>query len=499
MLEALGVPSLEALVAETVPEAILCREPIDVGEGLGEAEALSELERLVAPNQVLRSRIGMGYHDCVVPPVIARNVLEDPAWYTAYTPYQAEIAQGRLEALLNFQTMVADLTGMEIANASLLDEGTAAAEAMSLCLGAAARGRDRFLVAPDCHPQTLEVVATRAEAIDVEIVCQDPLEAELDDSFFGLLLQYPATDGVVHDYAPLCARAADAGVLTVVAADLLALTLLRPPGEMGADVAVGSTQRFGVPLGYGGPHAAYLATRGRLQRRLPGRVVGVSKDSRGRVAYRLALQTREQHIRREKATSNICTAQVLPAVLASMYGVYHGPEGLTDIARAVRRCASIFAAGAEAAGHRVRAETFFDTVAVELVGASADEAVERARLRGTNIRRLGPTSISVAFDETATEAEARELAEACLGAPSSFTAAAPADVPEPHARRSAFMTHEVFHRHRSETEMLRYVQRLAAKDLSLTGSMIPLGSCTMKLNATAEMMPLSWPKLTGVH
>ncbi|MEE2777940.1 MAG: aminomethyl-transferring glycine dehydrogenase [Acidobacteriota bacterium] len=500
MLDTLGLGSLEELVTEAIPAAIRSAAPIEVGEGAEESAALAELRELAGANRVLRSRIGMGYSDCVVPPVIARNVLEDPAWYTAYTPYQAEIAQGRLEALLNFQTMIADLTGMELANASLLDEATAAAEAMALCLAAGRRqDRSRFFVSDQCHPQTVEVVSTRAWALGVEVVVGDHRDMEPDDAFFGLLLQYPTTTGSIYDYDDVCAAAHAVGAFAVVAADPLALTLLRPPGEFGADVAVGSTQRFGVPLGFGGPHAAYLATRGRLQRRIPGRVVGVSRDSAGRVAYRLALQTREQHIRREKATSNICTAQVLPAILASMYGIYHGPEGLHRIACQVHELASSFARAVAAAGHRVPADPFFDTVEIGLVGLGADEALERSRLRGYNVRRLGEHSIAVAFDETSDEAEVVELGEALQPDRAQPGVPDPVEISSVHRRTTAYMGHPVFQRYRSETELLRYLERLAAKDLSLTSSMIPLGSCTMKLNATAEMMPLSWPELARMH
>ena len=449
---------------------------------------------------MLRSCLGMGYHPCVVPGVIQRNVLENPAWYTAYTPYQAEIAQGRLEALINFQTMVTDLTGLPVANASLLDEGTAAAEAMAICLASARGARSRFFVDDGCHPQTLEVVETRAWALGVEVVTGDHRAFEPDGSVFGVLLQYPTTTGAIHDYQPLIERVHGAGALAVVAADPLALVLLRPPGEMGADIAVGSTQRFGVPMGFGGPHAAYIATRDELKRRLPGRVVGVSRDARGRIAYRLSLQTREQHIRREKATSNICTAQVLPAVLASMYAVYHGAEGLERIARTVHGHARRLAAGAVERGHRVQPEPFFDTVAIELEGIDAATALARARDLGFNLRALAPRTVAMALDETTRDGDVDALLRALdAGRGGVRGAAAVAAIGAPHLRTTAFLQHPVFRRHRSETAMLRYLHGLAAKDLTLANSMIPLGSCTMKLNATAEMTPVTWPEFGALH
>jgi glycine dehydrogenase len=500
MLDSLGVPSLDALVDQTIPAAIRFHGDLDLGDGASEELALERLRAMANENQVLRSCLGMGYHPCVVPPVIQRNVLENPAWYTAYTPYQAEIAQGRLEALINFQTLIADLTGLPVANASLLDEGTAAAEAMAMCLASARGARSRFLVADGCHPQTLEVVATRAWALDVEVSSGDHRAFELDDSVFGVLLQYPTTYGSIHDYGPLIERVHAAGALAVVAADPLALVLLRPPGEMGADIAVGSTQRFGVPMGFGGPHAAYMATQDALKRRLPGRVVGVSRDARGRTAYRLALQTREQHIRREKATSNICTAQVLPAVLASMYAVYHGADGLERIARRVHGHARRLAQGLLERGHRLPAEPFFDTLAVELEGADAAAVSGLARERGYNLRTLGARALGVALDETTCDEDVAALLEVfATGRSAARPAAAVPPVGPTHARASTFLEHPVFRRHRSETAMLRYLHALAAKDLTLVDSMIPLGSCTMKLNATAEMVPVTWPELGALH
>jgi glycine dehydrogenase len=510
MLDALGLPSLDALVDQTVPAAIRLRGEVAIGAGTTEDEALERLRAIASENVVVRSCLGMGYHPCVVPGVIQRNVLENPAWYTAYTPYQAEIAQGRLEALINFQTMITDLTALPVANASLLDEGTAAAEAMAICLAQARGERRCFFVADGCHPQTLEVVETRAWALGVEVMTGDHRSFEPDGSVFGVLLQYPTTTGAIFDYQPLIERVQNAGALAVVASDPLALALLRPPGEMGADIAVGSTQRFGVPMGFGGPHAAYIATREELKRRLPGRVVGVSRDARGRVAYRLSLQTREQHIRREKATSNICTAQVLPAVLASMYAVYHGAEGLERIARAVHARARRLASGALERGHRVQPEPFFDTVTIELEGTDAAAVLARALELGFNLRQLGALTVCVALDETTSDDDVETLLRALDARPSSVGAAvagrgpvrgtaAPPAIATPHARTSAFLEHPVFRRHRSETAMLRYLHALAAKDLTLANSMIPLGSCTMKLNATAEMTPVTWPEFGALH
>jgi glycine dehydrogenase len=443
-----------------------------------------------------------------VPGVIQRNILENPGWYTQYTPYQSEISQGRLEALLNFQTMVADLTGLPIANASLLDEGTAAAEAMHLCYAISDGKRNTFFVAEDCHPQTIAVVQTRAEAIGVEVRVGDPAAADFGDAF-GILLQYPATDGRVVDYAPIAERAHTAGALVVVAADLLALTLLRPPGEFGADVVVGSAQRFGVPMGYGGPHAAFLATRDEYKRQIPGRIIGVSRDRRGKAAYRMAMQTREQHIRREKATSNICTAQVLLSIMASMYAVYHGPEGLKAIARRVHALAAALAAGLAHLGYAVGRDPFFDTVRVGTGERSADDLLAAAEARGINLRKLGERSVGIALDESTTAADVEDLlavfASQSGGDKASGLSAerlaegAALGLPAPHARQSAYLTHPVFNSFHTEHEMLRYIKRLEARDLSLATSMIPLGSCTMKLNATSEMVPVTWPEFGGIH
>jgi glycine dehydrogenase len=507
MLDALGYGSLDDLIDVAIPERIRYRGALAVGEAASEYEALAELRRMAAQNQVFRSYIGLGYHDCFTPPVIQRKILENPAWYTAYTPYQAEISQGRLEALLVFQTMVIDLTGLPIANASLLDEATAAAEAMTMCHAAQGdAGRDTFFVSQLCHPQTIDVVRTRARARGVQIVVGDHSDFAFGENVFGALLQYPASDGAVLDYRGFCERARAAGALVTVAADLLALTLLAPPGEWGADVVVGNTQRFGVPLGYGGPHAAFLATRDEFRRQLPGRIIGVSRDARGRPALRMALQTREQHIRREKATSNICTAQVLLAVIASMYAVYHGPDGLRNIARRVHRLARALDAGVRALGLRTSAHPFFDTVRVELSDASRRDAViAAAAQRGINLRALDGSGVVVALDETVS---ARDVADVLasfatpeLKAPdvAALVDGAPEDVDEGVRRASGFLTHPVFHRYRSETEMLRYIHRLESRDLSLTTSMIPLGSCTMKLNAAAEMQPVTWPEFARLH
>jgi glycine dehydrogenase len=505
MLESLGLESLDALVGETVPAGIRLEGDLRLPAPLAEPLALAELGRKASGNLVLRSFIGMGYHDCVTPAVVLRNVLENPGWYTQYTPYQAEIAQGRLEALLNYQTMVADLTGLPLANASLLDEGTAAAEAMTLCRSVAGRGREGFFVAEDCHPQTIAVLRTRAEPLGIRLHV-GPADAVdcAGQSLFGVLVQYPATDGVIRDHADLAEKVHAAGAGLVVATDLLALTLARPPGEFGADVAVGSAQRFGVPMGYGGPHAAFFATSETHKRHIPGRLVGVSRDAEGRTAYRLALQTREQHIRRDKATSNICTAQVLLAIMAGMYATYHGPEGLRAIARRVHALTRTLQLGLRRLGFDAGSEPFFDTLRVRTAPEKGQAVVARARKRGINLRAYDDGSVGVALDETTTPDEVRALLEAFAGQVPGFaledlTSGLEAELPEPHARRSAFLTHPVFNRYHSEHEMLRYLQRLQARDLSLAHSMIPLGSCTMKLNGTSEMIPVTWPELSRLH
>lgn len=505
MLESLGYGSLDELIDATIPASIRMKRPLALGPERSEYELLGEFRRLASQNQVLRTFIGMGYHDCIVPPVIQRNVLENPGWYTQYTPYQAEIAQGRLEALLNFQTVVIDLTGLPIANASLLDEGTAAAEAMALAyLVSGSAERNAFFVSRDCHPQTIDVVRTRAAGRGIEVIVGDHASFDFSTPVFGVLVQYPATDGAVVDYAGFAARAREEGAVVTAACDLLALTVLTPPGEWGADIAVGNSQRFGVPLGYGGPHAAFFACRDEYKRQIPGRIIGISTDANGNPALRMALQTREQHIRREKATSNICTAQVLLAVMASFYAVYHGPDGLREIARRVHLFAAMLAEGARTLGHTIEHEAFFDTVRID-VGARQASIVAAARERGCNVRAIGDTSICVALDETVGVEDLEALLVALnRGSPLPFSVAELQDlvdsgVPKIAVRTSEYLTHPVFHAHRSETAMLRYIRRLEGRDLSLTHSMIALGSCTMKLNATAEMFPVSWPEFSRIH
>ena len=501
MLREVGFKDLDSLIDAAVPKNIRLDRQLNLPKAKSEIEALAELRAISKKNKVARSFIGAGYYDCITPPVIQRNILENPGWYTAYTPYQAEIAQGRLEALLNFQQMIMDLTAFDIANASLLDEATAAAEAMSLC-HAVVPNRKAFFVDDNCHPQTIAVVQTRAKPLEIEIKIDDYSGFKFDDTVFGALLQYPATDGGIYDYANFVKQAHAAGALVVVAADILALTLLKPPGEFGADVAVGNTQRFGVPLGFGGPHAAYFATRDQFKRHMPGRLVGVSHDAEGRPAYRLALQTREQHIRRDKATSNICTAEVLLAVIASMYAVYHGPKGLRAIAERVHKLTSQLADGLRALGCTITHENFFDTVRVEV--ESSEVILEHAAKASCNLRALGPRAVGISFDETTTPGDiellmsifrgtpVRDLADADLGEP-------PLRIPQFALRTSQFLTHPIFNTHDTETEMLRYLKKLESRDLSLTTSMIPLGSCTMKLNATAEMFPISWPEISKLH
>jgi len=503
MLREIGFDDLDALIDATVPRNIRFDRDLDLPEPKSEAEALAELRVISKKNQLAKSFIGAGYSDCVTPPVIQRNVLENPGWYTAYTPYQAEIAQGRLEALLNFQTMITDLTAMEIANASMLDEATSAAEAMTLC-HAVLPGRNRFLVADHCHPQTIEVMRTRAEPLGISLTIDDYSEFKVDESVFGVLVQYPATDGAIYDLEPLVRQAHAAGALVVVAADILALTLLKPPGEFGADVVVGSTQRFGVPLGFGGPHAAYFATRDAYKRHMPGRLVGVSHDAEGRPAYRLSLQTREQHIRRDKATSNICTAQVLLAVMASMYAVYHGPRGLRKIAERVHECAGRVASGLQQIGLGVRHHNFFDTVRVDVSEGGAADFVERAARAGCNIRKLGSDSVGISVDETTTEDDIETLMSLFRGThvrdlEDQQLRGGAFQLPQFAVRTSDYLQHPIFNTHDTETEMLRYLKRLESRDLSLCHSMIPLGSCTMKLNATAEMFPISWPEFARLH
>jgi glycine dehydrogenase len=502
MLEALGYPSRAALMDAIVPESIRRRTPLGLPAAKSEAAALARLQTMAAKNKVLKSFIGQGYYGTHTPGVILRNVLENPAWYTAYTPYQPEISQGRLEALVNFQTMVCDLTGMAIANASMLDEATAAAEAMTLCQRVARSKSQRFFVADDVFPQTIDVVRTRAAPLDIEVVT-GPAGSAGDAECFGALLQYPGAGGEVRDYRALVGAVHAKGAHVVVAADLLALALLMPPGEWGADVVVGSAQRFGVPMGYGGPHAGYLATKDEFKRTMPGRLVGVTVDANGQPAYRLALQTREQHIRREKATSNICTAQVLLAVIAGMYAVYHGPPGLVTIARRVHCLAAILKAGLARLGHAVPTEHFFDTLTVA-TGAATQSILERGIALGMNFRRIDAHTLGISLDETSTRADVEAIWHAFGGtmeqsARDTLFAKTADALPAELRRASSFLTHPTFNRYHSETEMLRYLRRLADRDIALDRAMIPLGSCTMKLNATSEMIPVTWPEFGQLH
>jgi glycine dehydrogenase len=501
MLDAVGYPTLDAFIDATIPEAIRFRDALDVPAAKSEQDALIAFRKEMSANEVWRSFIGTGYAGTHVPAVIQRNILENPGWYTAYTPYQAEIAQGRLEALLNYQTMVSDLTGLPIANASLLDEGTAAAEAVTMAHGLAAAGRDTVFVANDCHPQTIDVVSARAAARGITVVVGDAATYAANDAHCAVLLQYPGTDGAVIDHRAIAERAHAGGALVIVATDLLALTLLTPPGEWGADIAVGNSQRFGVPYGYGGPHAAFFSTKDEYKRHIPGRLIGVSRDSHGKPALRMALQTREQHIRREKATSNVCTAQVLLAVIAGMYAVWHGPAGLTRIAQRVRHRAELLAAGLRALGFTVRHENFFDTIRVNGT-PTVRTAAEKLKI---NLRYFENGDIGAALDELTTMDDVSDLLTAFnSGAPHKLDLANLAtdiDVrfDERFARTSPFCTHPVFDRYHSETEMQRYMRKLESRDLSLTHSMIALGSCTMKLNAAAEMFPVTWQEVGGIH
>ena len=501
MLEVIGVESLDALCDGTIPADIRLPGTLDLGRPRGEREVLDELREIASKNRVARSFIGMGYYDCLTPGVIQRNILENPGWYTQYTPYQAEIAQGRLEALLNYQTTITELTGLPLANASLLDEGTAAAEAMAMCRAVTRRKKSGFFVADHCHPQTVEVVRGRAEPIGVKLHIGPVETVDFEgQDLFGVLIQCPATDGRLFDYGELVDRAHAAGALVVVATDLLALTLIRPPGEQGADIAVGSSQRFGVPMGFGGPHAGFLATREDYKRQMPGRLIGVSLDSRGKPAYRMALQTREQHIRRDRATSNICTAQVLLAIMAGMYAVYHGPEGLSRIARHVRGLTVGLSRGLAKLGCSPMHSAHFDTVAWR---ADRPSLVADAADAGLNLRQLSDALVSASFDETTTRADLQALLEVVAGGPLPFALSEvlsdAAELPADIARTSAFLQQPVFSAYHAEHELLRYITRLQSRDLSLATSMIPLGSCTMKLNATSEMVPITWPEFASLH
>ncbi|MEC9390951.1 MAG: aminomethyl-transferring glycine dehydrogenase [Myxococcota bacterium] len=495
MLEVIGAPSLDALIDEAVPSTIRSATPLAIGPAVDEQTALDQLAAMARENRVLRSYLGYGYHDTITPPVVLRNILENPGWYTAYTPYQAEIAQGRLEALLNYQTMVQDLTGLEIANASMLDEATAAAEAMTMAHRITRGKSNRFLVDANCHPQTIAVLTTRAQPLGIAVEVAALAEWNTDEPCFGALIQYPATDGSITDFRSLCAQVQAHKGLVTVATDLLALTMIEAPGHLGADIAIGNSQRFGVPLGYGGPHAAFMATREKHKRQMPGRIIGVSKDRHGNVALRMALQTREQHIRRDRATSNICTAQVLLAVCAGMYAVWHGPDGLKRIAGRVHGFAARLAGLLAASDHRLCNEGFFDTLCID-VGDRRDAIVARATERGINLRLHGEQRIIVALDERVTEQDIEDLA-VVFGV--AATPVAVDGIPDDLRRTTPFLTHPTFHAYRSETEMLRYLHALETKDLSLTTSMIPLGSCTMKLNATTEMIPVTWREFGGIH
>ena len=525
MLEKVGYASFDELVKDALPASIRYNQPLNLGMPQTESEMLADLRQIAAQNQVSRSFIGMGYYNCITPPVIQRNILENPGWYTAYTPYQAEIAQGRLEALLNFQTMIIDLTGLPIANASLLDESTAAAEAMGMCLAASKRGASKtFFVSETCHPQTIGVLKTRAEPLGIELLIGDHRTAVFDTPLLGALVQYPASDGTVYDYSDFAEKIHDAGGLLVVAADLLSLTLLKSPGEFDADVAVGSTQRFGVPIGYGGPHAAFLSTREEFKRKMPGRIAGLSQDVEGQPAIRLALQTREQHIRREQATSNICTAQVLLAVVAGMYAAYHGPDGLRRIAERIHLLTGVLREGLTRLGYVLDDTCYFDTFSVDLNSLNessdlhnieanqqqgspptADDLLTIADTHRINFRVFDHSRVGISLDETTSIQDVRDLLDIfALGSPLPFAVEglmlqAQSAISQPLQRKSAYLTHPVFNTYHSETEMLRYIHKLQEKDLSLTTSMIPLGSCTMKLNATAEMLGVTWPEFSQPH
>ncbi len=502
MLEIVGCETLQDLTRQVVPKAIAMTEALDIVDGCSEAQAIAELRVMAKQNKVLRSFIGQGYYNTFTPNVVQRNILENPAWYTAYTPYQPEISQGRLEALINFQTMVTDLTGMEMANASMLDEGTAAAEAMALCQRMSKSKSMRFVVDHDCLPQTIEIIKTRAEPMGIDVVVVDPAALTADEQMFGLLLQYPGASGEIHNYRDIVKQAQQQGALVVMAADILSLVLLESPGSLGADVAIGSTQRFGVPLGFGGPHAGYMATREAFKRNLPGRLVGLSQDANGEPAYRLALQTREQHIRREKATSNICTAQVLLAVIASMYAVYHGPDGLRRIAQRVHLMTSVLAKGLHLNNIELVNTHWFDTLTIK-TGARTADIHAAAEGRGINLRVIDASTVGVSLDETTTRNDIACLWDILIGnhnlSIEQLSEEVGAALPTDLVRSDSFLTHPTFNRYHSETEMLRYLRKLSDKDIALDRAMIPLGSCTMKLNATAEMLPITWPEFSNMH
>ncbi len=500
MLQSLGYGSMEQLISKVVPETIAMQEPLALRDACSEVQAFTELKQLAKKNKIFRSFIGQGYYDTITPPVIQRNILENPAWYTAYTPYQPEISQGRLEALINFQTVISDLTGMDIANASMLDEGTAAAEAMSLCQRMSKSKSNRFYVDQDCLPQTIEILRTRAEPLAIDIVVADP--SDFSEEAFGAIMQYPGASGEIRDFRDVISKIQSQRGLAVMAADLLSLTLLASPGSLGADVVIGSSQRFGVPLGFGGPHAGYMATRESFKRNLPGRLVGVSQDSNGEPAYRLALQTREQHIRREKATSNICTAQVLLAVVAGMYAVYHGPQGLRRIAERVHMLTSVLAKGLEDEDIKLVNDHWFDTLTL-ITGEATQTILDRATQRQCNFRLIDKNTLGVSLDETTSVKDIEMLFDVLLGEHKlnvhNLSEQVQDNKPGSLVRTTSFMDHPTFSRYQSETEMLRYMRKLADKDIALDRAMIPLGSCTMKLNATAEMMPISWPEFAQIH
>jgi len=503
MLAQLGLSSLDELIDRVVPADIRLQTPLAVSEGQSEAEVLEQLRLIGSKNQLFKSYIGMGYYNTLTPSVIQRNILENPAWYTAYTPYQSEISQGRLEALLNFQTMITDLTGMELANASMLDEATAAAEAMTLCQRMSKSKGKVFFVAEDCHPQTINVIQTRANPIGIEVVVGNPTTDIEGLDLFGALLQYPGTFGEISDYREVIKQVHEKKALVTMAADLLALTLITPPGELGADVAIGTAQRLGVPLGYGGPHAGYMATREAFKRSMPGRLIGVSLDRHGNKAYRLALATREQHIRREKATSNICTAQALLAIIAVMYTSYHGPEGLKRIAQRVHRLTTLLSEGLSQLGLSVKHQNYFDTITINTAGRS-EQYLAVAKTKSINLRPIDDQTLSISIDETTTRADLVDLLSIFAESEQSFDiealeANASDALPESLLRESSFLNHPVFNSYHSETEMMRYLRKLADKDLALDRAMIPLGSCTMKLNAATEMQPITWAEFSGIH
>jgi glycine dehydrogenase len=510
MLEKIGVSSLDELIEKTVPPAIRLKNPLNLPDGISEHEYLKRIWEIASKNKVYKTYIGLGYYNTIFPSVIQRNILENPVWYTSYTPYQAEISQGRLEALLNFQTMIMDLTAMDIANASLLDEATAAAEAMIMMFNSRSRDKVkssavRFFLDENVFPQTVSVMKTRAVPLNIEFVTGDFRKVELDDSFFGVMVQYPAADGKIHDYSDFTAKAAALGILTGVIADIMSLALLTPPGEWGADVVAGSTQRFGIPMGYGGPHAGYFATRDNFKRFIPGRIIGVTVDAQGKHALRMALQTREQHIKRERATSNICTAQALLATMAGMYAVYHGADGLVRIAKNIHNCACALADGLESLGCKQENKDYFDTLRIKLPGQVSSEEIRKAALEEMiNFNYIDRETIGISLDETTTADDLNQIISVFAKVVKKETVQIenPGDkicFDSKLMRRSKFLTLDIFNSYRSETEMMRYIKKLERKDFSLAHSMIPLGSCTMKLNAATELLPLSWPEIGGLH